>query len=143
MEFKYTKGSKTLEDLSQQYIEQENTRCLKAKEQKYARMEKEGYLHSAQELIDYVLGGGCIVEYHFDDWYDTYSEWMKLIDGKIVHHQMFYNDVDSPIGLGKTTMTIDEFKDWANLCEKHQKESGSPFVNEYLHKDLGEDEMQV
>ena len=53
MEFKYTKGSKTLEDLSQQYIEQENTRRLKDKEEKYAKMEKEGYLHSAQELIDY------------------------------------------------------------------------------------------
>ena len=52
---------------------------------------------------------------------------------------MFYNDIDLPIGLGETTMTIDEFKDWANLCEKYQKESGSPFVNEYLHKDLEED----
>ena len=35
MEFKYAKGSKTLEDLSQQYVEQENTCRLKAKEEKY------------------------------------------------------------------------------------------------------------
>lgn len=131
MEFKYRTGSKTLEDIKTQYEHEEMTRRLKPKDEIRDEMENKGYLHSAQELIDYVLGGGCLIG---DD--DCYSEWMKLVNDKIVHHKMFYNDIDLPVGFGDDIMTIDEFKDWANLCEKHQKENGSPFVNEYFHKDL-------
>lgn len=135
MEIKYAKGSKTLEDLSKQYIEQENTHRLKAKEEKYARMEKEGYLHSAQEMIDYVLGGGKIVD---NVEYST----MELVDGKIKHFHMFYSDIDAPLGYGYSSITIEEFIDWVHRCEQYQKEDKGEFVNEYFHKDLGEDEMQ-
>ena len=92
-------------------------------------METHGFFHTAQEMIDYVLGGGKIVD---DVDYST----MELVDGKIKHFHMFYSDIDEPLGYGYSNITIEEFIEWSHRCEQLQKEDDSKFVNEYFHKDL-------
>lgn len=131
MEFKYTKGSKTLEDVKAQYEYEENNRRELVRKERLEYMETHGFFHTAKEMIDFVLGGGKIVD---DVEYST----MELVDGKIKHFHMFYSDIDEPLGYGYSDKTIEEFIEWANRCEQFQKEDGAKFVNEYFHKDFGE-----
>ena len=132
MEFKYTKGSKTLEDFQAQYDAEMKRREEEHKKERYEYMEENGYFHSAKEMIDYVLNGGKIEE-RLD------GEWKQRVDGKIIHHKMFYNDIDMPIGFGMVSQTIEDFKAWVYRCEEYQKESGSPFVDDYWHKYIEEE----
>lgn len=128
MEVKYGKKSgKTLEELAAQYDAEMKRREEERKQEKYERMELEGYFHSAKEMIDFVLGGGKIEE-RLD------GEWKQIINGKLIHHKMYYNDIDMPIGFGDVSQSIEDFKEWVYRCAEYQKESGSPFVNEYWHK---------
>ena len=130
MEAKYSKKSKmTLEELQAQYGAEMKRRNEERKQKRYAYMEKNGYFHSAKEMIDFVLSGGKIEE-------RLEGEWKQIIDGKLIHHKMYYNDIDMPIGFGNVSQSIEDFKAWAYKCEEFQKESGSPFVNEYWHKEI-------
>ena len=133
MEVKYAKKSKmTLEELQARYDAEMKRREEERKQERYEYMEENGYFHSAKEMIDYILNGGKIEE-RLD------GEWKQLMDGKIMHHKMFYNDIDMPIGFGMVSQSIEDFKAWVYRCEEYQKESGSPFVNEYWHKYIEEE----
>lgn len=134
MEVKYSKKSKmTLEELEARYDAEMKRRKEERKRERYEYMEENGYFHTAEEMIDFVLGGGKIEEC-------IDGEWKQIIDGKLIHHKMYYNDIDMPIGFGDVSQSIEDFKEWVYKCEALQKESDSPFVNEYWHKDL-EDEI--
>ena len=134
MEVKYGKKSKmTLEELQDQYDAEMKRREEERKQERYEYMEENGYFHTAEEMIDFVTQGGRITE-RLD------GEWKQIIDGKLIHHKMYYNDIDMPIGFGDVSQSIEDFKAWVYRCAEYQKESGSPFVNEYWHRDI-EDEL--
>lgn len=134
MEVKYGKKSKmTLEELQALYDAEMKRREEERKQERYEYMEENGYFHTAEEMIDFVTQGGRITE-------SLDGEWKQIIDGKLIHHKMYYNDIDMPIGFGDVSQSIEDFKAWVYKCEEFQKEIGSPFVNEYWHRDI-EDEL--
>ena len=129
MDFKYAKNSNTLENLQAEIKTKEEQERKRAKQHKIARMKKEGYFQKAQELIDWVLSGKRIVD-NFE------GGWMQLIDGRIIHHYLEYNDIDIPIGFDNKSMSIEKFKEWVGKCEEYQIRNHDVFVNEYFRRDI-------
>ena len=130
MDFKYAKNSITLENLQAEMKAKEEQERKRAKQNKIARMKKDGYFLKAHELIDWVLSGKRIVDG------DDPCEWMQLIDGKIIHQYLEYNDIDMPIGYFQKTMSVEQFKEWVANCEEEQIKEHKVFVNEYFHRDI-------
>lgn len=129
MEVKYSKGSKTLADLKNQLEkerEQEIAQCIRNEN---ARLKKEGFFTTAQEMIDYILGGKRIVAA------DDPDEYFQLCDGKVFHKYLAYNDIDMPLGYFGKYETIDEFKNWVAECEEIQIREHKTFVNYFFKKE--------
>ena len=129
MDFKYAKNSNTLENLQAEMKAKEEKERKRVKQCKIARMKKEGYFQKAQELIDWILSGKQIVD-------DFEGGWMQLIDGRIIHHYLAYNDIDMPIGFDNKSMSIEKFKEWVGKCEEYQIRNHDVFVNEYFRRDI-------
>ena len=129
MDFKYAKNSNTLENLQAEMKAKEEKERKRAKQYKIARMKKEGYFLKAQELIDWILSGKRIVD-------DFEGGWMQLIDERIIHHYLAYNDIDMPIGFDNKSMSIEKFKEWVGKCEEYQIRNHNVFVNEYFRRDI-------
>lgn len=129
MDFKYAKNSNTLENLQTEMKAKEEKERKRVKQYKIARMKKEGYFQKAQELIDWILSGKRIVD-------DFEGGWMQLIDERIIHHYLVYNDIDMPIGFDNKSMSIEKFKEWVGKCEEYQIRNHDVFVNEYFRRDI-------
>lgn len=129
MDFKYAKNSNTFENLQAEMKAKEEKERKRVKQYKIARMKKEGYFQKAQELIDWILSGKRIVD-------DFEGGWMQLIDGRIIHHYLAYNDIDMPIGYFQKTMSVEQFKEWVANCEEEQIKEHKVFVNEYFRRDI-------
>ena len=129
MDFKYAKNSNTLENLQDEMKAKEEKERKRVKQYKIARMKKEGYFQKAQELIDWILSGKRIVD-------DFEGGWMQLIDERIIHHYLAYNDIDIPIGFDNKSMSIEKFKEWVGKCEEYQIRNHDVFVNEYFRRDI-------
>lgn len=126
MDFKYAKNSLTLEQLAEN-IKQEKiaqTPVRPSKEEVFS----DEYFKTAEEMIDWVMSGNAIVSNT-----DT-SDWMQLIDGKIIHHSFELTDIGVPLGYLKHSLSIEEFKDWVLACEESSIKQGIPVVNEYFIK---------
>jgi hypothetical protein len=126
MDFKYAKNSLTLEQLSEN-IKKEKMEQVCAKHSKKNVFSDE-YFKTAEEMIDWVMSGNPIVN-PCDD-----SEWMQLIDGKIIHQSFELTDIGLPIGYLKHSLSIEEFKDWVLACEEISERNDIPVVNEYFIK---------
>lgn len=126
MDFKYAKNSLTLEQLSEN-IKQEKIAQTPVRHSKKEVFSDE-YFKTAEEMIDWVMSGNIIVNPKDD------SEWMQLIDGKIIHQSFELTDIGVPIGYLKHSLSIDEFKNWVITCEEISERNNIPVVNEYFIK---------
>lgn len=126
MDFKYAKNSLTLEQLSEN-IKQEKIAQAPVRPSK-EEVFSDAYFKTAEEMIDWIMSGNTIVSTT-----DT-SEWMQLINGKIIHHSFECTDIGVPIGYFKQSSSIEEFKDWVLACEEISKRHNIPVVNEYFIK---------
>lgn len=127
MEVKYAKNSLTLEQLAENIAKEKMTKTSVRHSKKEVFSDK--HFKTAQEMIDWVMSGNAIVSTT-----DT-SEWMQLIDDKIIHHSFELTDIGVPIGYLKHSLSIEEFKDWVLACEESSINQGIPVVNEYFIKD--------
>ena len=126
MEVKYAKNSLTLEQLAEN-INKEKMEQERAKRPKKKVFSNE-YFKTAEEMIDWVMSGKEIVNT------EDLSEWMKLEDGKVLHHYFACTDTGTPLGYLKTHISIEEFKNWVITCEEISEQDGIPVVNEYFIK---------
>ena len=127
MEVKYSKGSKTLADLKNQLEKEREQEVAHHVRNKEARMKKDGFFTNAQEMIDYILSGKCIVAA------DDPEEFFQLRDGKVFHKYLVHNGIDMPIGYFGKYESIEEFKNWVTKCEEMQIKEHKTFVN-YFYK---------
>lgn len=126
MDFKYAKNSLTLEQLSEN-IKKEKMEQVCTK-RSITEVFSDEYFKTAEEMIDWVMSGNAIVN-PCDD-----SEWMQLIDGKIIHQSFECTNIGLPIGYLKHSLSIEEFKDWVLACEEISERNNIPVVNEYFIK---------
>jgi len=126
MDFKYAKNSLTLEQLAEN-IKQEKIARTPVRHPKKEVFSDE-YFKTAEEMIDWVMSGNIIVNPKDD------SEWMQLIDDKIIHQSFELTDIGVPIGYLKHSLSIDEFKNWVITCEEISERNNIPVVNEYFIK---------
>lgn len=127
MEVKYAKNSLTLEQLAEN-INKEKMEQERAKRPK-KKVFSDEYFKTAEEMIDWVMSGKEIVNT------EDLSEWMKLEDGKVLHHYFACTDTGTPLGYLKAHISIEEFKNWVLACEESSIKQGIPVVNEYFIKD--------
>lgn len=145
MEFKYANRSKmTIEEAASKneaYIEEVKEKARIEAEEKARKeleyMEKAGFFHSADEMIDYIMSGKRMIYVHDN------REWMQLnpieygnrMGGDfVIHHYFHCNEHGCPEGWWDERMTVDEFKEWARGCEERRYKN-SPFINEFYHKE--------
>lgn len=126
MEVKYAKNSLTLEQLAEN-INKEKMEQERAKRPK-KKVFSDEYFKTAEEMIDWVMSGKEIVNT------EDLSEWMKLEDGKVLHHYFACTDTGTPLGYLKAHISIEEFKNWVITCEEISEQDGIPVVNEYFIK---------
>ena len=126
MEVKYAKNSLTLEQLAEN-INKEKLDQERAKRPK-KKVFSDEYFKTAEEMIDWVMSGKEIVNT------EDLSEWMKLEDGKVLHHYFACTDTGTPLGYLKAYISIEEFKNWVITCEEISEQDGIPVVNEYFIK---------
>lgn len=126
MEVKYAKNSLTLAQLSEN-IKKEKMEQERAKRPK-KKIFSDEYFKTAEEMIDWVMSGKEIVNT------EDLSEWMKLEDGKVLHHYFACTDTGTPLGYLKAHISIEEFKNWVITCEEISEQDGLPVVNEYFIK---------
>lgn len=126
MEVKYAKNSLTLEQLAEN-IDKEKMEQERAKRSK-KKVFSDEYFKTAEEMIDWVMSGKEIVNT------EDLSEWMKLEDGKVLHHYFACTDTGTPLGYLKAHISIEEFKNWVITCEEISEQDGIPVVNEYFIK---------
>ena len=126
MDFKYTKNSLTLEQLSEN-IKQEKIAQARAKRSN-KKVFSDAYFKTAEEMIDWVMSGKTIVNT------EDLSEWMMLEDGKVLHHYFACTDTGTPLGYLKEHISIEGFKDWVLTCEEISERQNIPVVNEYFIK---------
>lgn len=126
MEVKYAKNSLTLEQLAEN-INKEKMEQERAKRSK-KKVFSDEYFKTAEEMIDWVMSGKEIVNTA------DLSEWMKLEDGKVLHHYFACTDTGTPLGYLKAHISIEEFKNWVITCEEISEQDGIPVVNEYFIK---------
>lgn len=126
MDFKYAKNSLTLEQLSEN-IKQEKMEQEHAKRSN-KKVFSDEYFKTAEEMIDWVMSGKAIVNT------EDLSEWMRLEDGKVLHHYFACTDTGTPLGYLKEHISIEEFKNWVITCEEISERQNIPVVNEYFIK---------
>lgn len=126
MEVKYAKNSLTLEQLAEN-INKEKMEQERAKRSK-KKVFSDEYFKTAEEMIDWVMSGKEIINT------EDLSEWMKLEDGKVLHHYFACTDTGTPLGYLKEHISIEEFKNWVITCEEISEQDGIPVVNEYFIK---------
>ena len=126
MDFKYAKNSLTLEQLSEN-LKQEQMAQARAKRSN-KKVFSNAYFKTAEEMIDWVMSGKAIVNT------EDMSEWMKLEDGKVLHHFFACTDTGTPLGYLKEHINIEEFKNWVISCEEISGRQNIPVVNEYFIK---------
>lgn len=127
MDFKYAKNSLTLEQLAEN-INKEKTTEISAK-CSTDEVFSDKYFKTAKEMIDWVMSYKAIVSATDE------SEWMQLVDGKIIHQSFELTDIGSPIGYLQHSLSIEEFKEWVLACEESNIKQGIPVVNEYFIKE--------
>ena len=127
MEPKYAKNSLTLEQLAENMAKE---KMAQAKE-RITKKEvfSDNYFKTAEEMIDWVMSYKAIVSVSDE------SEWMQLVDGKIVHQSFELTDIGVPIGYLQHSLSIEEFKKWVLECEESSIKQGIPVVNEYFIKE--------
>lgn len=126
MEVKYAKNSLTLEQLVENMVKEKmaKTRAKRSSKEVFS----DEYFKTAEEMIDWVMSGKEIVNT------EDLSEWMKLEDGKVLHHYFACTDTGTPLGYLKERISIEEFKNWVITCEEISEQQGIPVVNEYFIK---------
>jgi hypothetical protein len=126
MEVKYAKNSLTLEQLAENMVKEKmaKTRAQRSSKEVFS----DEYFKTAEEMIDWVMSGKEIVNT------EDLSEWMRLEDGKILHHYFACTDTGTPLGYLKAHISIEEFKNWVITCEEISEQQDIPVVNEYFIK---------
>lgn len=126
MDFKYAKNSLTLEQLSENITKE---RMAEARQKRSnEKVFSDEYFKTAEEMIDWVMSGKEIVNT------EDLSEWMRLEDGKVLHHYFACTDTGTPLGYLKEHISIEEFKNWVISCEEISERQNIPVVNEYFIK---------
>lgn len=126
MDFKYAKNSLTLEQLSENIKKEKMAQVRKKRSSK--KVFSDEYFKTAEEMIDWVMSGKEIVNT------EDLSEWMRLEDGKVLHHYFACTDTGTPLGYLKEHISIEEFKNWVITCEEISEHQCIPVVNEYFIK---------
>ena len=126
MEVKYAKNSLTLEQLAENMVKEKmaKTRAKRSSKEVFS----DEYFKTAEEMIDWVMSGKEIVNT------EDLSEWMRLEDGKVLHHYFACTDTGTPLGYLKEHISIEGFKDWVITCEEISEQQDIPVVNEYFIK---------
>ena len=126
MEVKYAKNSLTLEQLAENMAKEKMAKTRAKRSSK--KVFSDEYFKTAEEMIDWVMSGKEIVNT------EDLSEWMKLEDGKVLHHYFACTDTGTPLGYLKEHISIEGFKDWVITCEEISEHQHIPVVNEYFIK---------
>jgi hypothetical protein len=126
MEVKYAKNSLTLEQLAENMAKEKMAKTREKRSSK--KVFSDEYFKTAEEMIDWVMSGKEIVNT------EDLSEWMKLEDGKVLHHFFACTDTGTPLGYLKEHISIEEFKNWVITCEEISEHNHIPVVNEYFIK---------
>jgi hypothetical protein len=126
MEVKYAKNSLTLEQLAENMAKEKMAKTREKRSSK--KVFSDEYFKTAEEMIDWVMSGKEIVNT------EDLSEWMKLEDGKVLHHYFACTDTGTPLGYLKEHISIEGFKKWVITCEEISEQDGLPVVNEYFIK---------
>ena len=126
MEVKYAKNSLTLEQLAENMAKEKMAKTRENRSSK--KVFSDEYFKTAEEMIDWVMSGKEIVNT------EDLSEWMKLEDGKVLHHYFACTDTGTPLGYLKEHISIEEFKNWVITCEEISEHQCIPVVNEYFIK---------
>ena len=126
MEVKYAKNSLTLEQLAENMTKEKMAKTREKRSNK--KVFSDEYFKTAEEMIDWVMSGKEIVNT------EDLSEWMKLEDGKVLHHYFACTDTGTPLGYLKEHISIEGFKKWVITCEEISEQDGLPVVNEYFIK---------
>lgn len=126
MEVKYAKNSLTLEQLAESMAKEKMAKTRTKRSNK--KVFSDEYFKTAEEMIGWVMSGKEIVNT------EDLSEWMKLEDGKVLHHYFACTDTGTPLGYLKAHISIEEFKNWVITCEEISEQDGLPVVNEYFIK---------
>lgn len=127
MDFKYAKNSLTLEQLSENIAKERMIKTSARCSDNEVFSDK--YFKTAKEMIDWVMSYKAIVSATDE------SEWMQLVDGKIIHQSFELTDIGVPIGYLQHSLSIEEFKNWVLACEESSIKQGIPVVNEYFIKE--------
>ena len=126
MEVKYAKNSLTLEQLAENMVKEKMAKTRAKRSSK--KVFSDEYFKTAEEMIEWVMSGKEIVNT------EDLSEWMRLEDGKILHHYFACTDTGTPLGYLKEHISIEEFKNWVISCEEISEHQNTPVVNEYFIK---------
>lgn len=126
MEVKYAKNSLTLEQLAENMAKEKMAKTRAKRSSK--KVFSDEYFKTAEEMIDWVMSGKEIVNT------EDLSEWMRLDDGKVLHHYFACTDTGTPLGYLKEHLSIEEFKKWVITCEEISEQQDIPVVNEYFIK---------
>ena len=126
MEVKYAKNSLTLEQLAENMVKEKMAKTRAKRSSK--KVFSDEYFKTAEEMIEWVMSGKEIVNT------EDLSEWMRLEDGKILHHYFACTDTGTPLGYLKEHLSIEEFKKWVITCEEISEQQDIPVVNEYFIK---------
>ena len=126
MEVKYLKNSLTLEQLAENMAKEKMAKTRAKRSSK--KVFSDEYFKTAEEMIDWVMSGKEIVNT------EDLSEWMKLEDGKVLHHYFACTDTGTPLGYLKAHISIEEFKNWVITCEEISEQDDIPVVNKYFIK---------
>lgn len=127
MDFKYAKNSLTLEQLSENIAKERMAKTQAKCSTNEVFSDK--YFKTAEEMIDWVMSYKAIVSVTDE------SEWMQLVDDKIIHQCFELTDIGVPIGYLQHSLSIEEFKEWVLDCEERSIKQGIPVVNEYFIKE--------
>ena len=126
MEVKYAKNSLTLEQLAENMAKEKMAKTRTKRPNR--KVFSDEYFKTAEEMIGWVMSGKEIVNT------EDLSEWMRLEDGKVLHHYFACTDTGTPLGYLKEHISIEEFKNWVITCEEISERNNIPVVNEYFIK---------
>jgi len=115
-----------------EYEEDEERKRQEKIQKRIQKKIQKGFFKTSDELISYVLGGDLTPgkKIYNDNFLGTpdYMYRSPRNENIIVHYSLQYNDVDCPIGMGETYMTLEEFIAWAKLIgtDEHKEDGFLP-----------------
>ena len=146
------KGTKTLDEMLEEMRANDLANRKRVSDmirrEEEERCERLGCFLTADGMIDFVLEGGVIAANYDTSDYMYYNEERD----EVVHHGYDYDDGSGVTYRAVKVKSVQEFKDWAYLCEQYnlQREQPDKYFNPYwnpvenvLPADMGKEEKFI